>query len=183
MPEPRDEDAPPDDWSPADEGNWQPQRWDSDEDDSWLAASGPVPAWPTLPTVGPPGLGVRPIGRPADGKPTGGLLDLTLPWQSLARVCNEPGLLGRIGPITAGQARQLADHAARDPGAAWRVIVTSADGQALAVARIPRHRGRPGAGRPGHAHDQSRHLGQSTGSRTCQPHLSWQRSARPRPAG
>ena len=49
-----------------------------------------------------------------------------------------------MGPITAPQARQLAQHAARDPAAAWRIIITSPGGQALAVAPIPRPRDGPG---------------------------------------
>ena len=51
--------------------------------------------------------------------------------------------LGRIGPITASQARRLARAAARDPGTEWRIIVTTTGGHALAVTRIPRPRGHP----------------------------------------
>jgi hypothetical protein len=47
-----------------------------------------------------------------------------------------PGL-GRIGPIPASQARHLAAVAARDPGTQWRIIVTTTEGYALAVTRIP----------------------------------------------
>ena len=65
---------------------------------------------------------------------------MSLTWATLAGLSAEPGLLGRIGPITGSQARQLAEHAARDPAAVWRVIVTGADGHAIGVARIPRRR-------------------------------------------
>ena len=154
----RDEDAPSDDGCPDDDrcqdadAGWPSQNWDHDDDDEWLVGAGPVPAWPELPDILPPGLGALPASRPADGRPTGGLLDLTMPWTVMARVSDEPGMLGRIGPITCQQARQLADHAARDPAAVWRVIVTNSAGQALAVARVPhlvgsrRGRDRPGPG-------------------------------------
>jgi len=65
---------------------------------------------------------------------------VSLTWATLAGLSAEPGLLGRIGPITGSQARQLAEHAARGPAAVWRVIVTGADGHAIGVARIPRRR-------------------------------------------
>jgi hypothetical protein len=80
-------------------------------------------------------------------RPPPGLLDLTLPWTVLAGFNAGPGLLGRIGPITATQALRLADAAAADPGAQWRIIVTSPDGQALAVSRVP-HRARARDGPP-----------------------------------
>jgi hypothetical protein len=71
-----------------------------------------------------------------------GLLDVTLPWPTLAGHSDAPGLLGRIGPITAGQARHLAIAAEADVAVPWRVIVTNAAGQAIAVSRI-RRRGPP----------------------------------------
>jgi hypothetical protein len=37
--------------------------------------------------------------------------------------------------VTASQARRLADYAAGDHGAQWRIIVTTASGTALAVTR------------------------------------------------
>jgi hypothetical protein len=136
-PAPRDEDAPADDWYPAEDGQW-PLLGDYHDERDWLLDSRPAPAWPDLPDVLPPGLGLPPTRRQEDGRPTGGLLDLTMPWQTLARLSAEPGVLGRIGPITSWQACQLAGHAARDPAAVWRVIVTNATGQSVAVARIPR---------------------------------------------
>src|SRR5262249_49847595 len=57
---------------------------------------------------------------------------------------DRPGTLGRVGPVTAAQARLLARAAQADPAAQWRVIVTNSDGQAIAVARILRPRGRDG---------------------------------------
>jgi hypothetical protein len=82
-----------------------------------------------------------------DGRPTPGLLDVTLPWTTLARLSAAPGLLGRIGPITPHQARQLADAADTGPNAQWRVIVTNPAGQAITVTRI-RRRTRAGPGPP-----------------------------------
>jgi hypothetical protein len=75
---------------------------------------------------------------PADGRPVPGLLDVTLPWLTLTGQSDTPGLLGRIGPITAAQARHLAIAAETDTAVPWRVIVTSAAGQAIAVSRIRR---------------------------------------------
>ncbi len=72
--------------------------------------------------------------RPAGG----GLLHLQLPWSTLAGEAGEPGQLGRIGPITPAQGRSLADVAAADPDVLWRIIVTSRDGQAVAVTQVPR---------------------------------------------
>ena len=107
LPAPRDEDAPDDDGleevlgrADADDG------WDPDEDDDDLAGTGPGPAWPDLGAI-PPAL-ARPTTPPMDGRPVPGLLDVTLPWSTLAGHCDTPGLLGRIGPITAEQARHLA---------------------------------------------------------------------------
>jgi len=79
-----------------------------------------------------------------------GLLDAVLPWTTLAGLADTPGTLGRIGPITAAQARQLAQAAETDPAAQWRVIVTNHLGQAIAVARIrrPRRRVRGGPAPP-----------------------------------
>ena len=137
MPAPRDEDAPEDDGldgvpDRGGEDGW----WDPDEDDDDLAGTGPGPVWPQLGTI-PPAL-ARPTARPGDGRPVPGLLDVTLPWLTLAGRSDAPGLLGRIGPITATQARYLAAAAATDPAVQWRVIVTNPAGQAIAVSRIRR---------------------------------------------
>ncbi len=92
--------------------------------------------WPQLGTIAP--ALARPTARPADGRPVPGLLDITLPWTTLAGQTGTPGLLGRIGPITATQARRLAAAADTDPDAQWRIIVTNPAGQAIAVTRIRR---------------------------------------------
>jgi Domain of unknown function (DUF222) len=108
--------------------------WEADDDPY---GTGPVPTWPALGYL-PPGL-ARPA--PADGTPpAAGLLDVTLPWVTMARLAARPGTLGRIGAITPAQARQLAMAAADDPTAQWRVIVVNPDGHAIAVARIRRLR-------------------------------------------
>lgn len=74
----------------------------------------------------------------ADLRPAGGgLLDVRLPWSTLAGNSGEPGYLSRIGPITPAQARYLADLAACDSAVQWRVIVTGPDGRAAAAARVP----------------------------------------------
>ncbi len=46
--------------------------------------------------------------------------------------------LSRVGPISAGQALPLALTAAFDPHARWQVIVTDADGYAIAVETVRR---------------------------------------------
>jgi hypothetical protein len=154
-PAPRDEDAPEDDGldeqsQPGDGTDYDP----AEEDD--LAAgkrSGPGPEWPELGTI-PPAL-ARPrqpadtnSGQPGNAPPQdqwpgSGLLEISLPWTVLAGLSDEPGALGRIGPITAVQARHLADAAAGDPAAQWRIIITNNAGQAIAVTRIRRRTRRP----------------------------------------
>lgn len=127
MPAPRDEDAPEDDGL----GQQQPEDDGLDHDDSPDDLTGPAPQWPELGTI-PPALA-----RPQD-RPTPGLLEISLPWTVLAGLSDEPGILGRVGPVTAVQSRRLARAAVNDPAAQWRVIVTNAAGQAIAVARIRR---------------------------------------------
>jgi hypothetical protein len=143
VPFPGDEDAPPDDGlDDADAGDLG-SGYD-DEDD--LSLAGPTPEWPELGAI-PPAL-ARPAAEP-DGRPVPGLLDVILPWTALAgRPGGGPGILGRIGPITPLQSRQLAGAAEHDPAAQWRIIVTNADGQAITVARIRRRRSRAGPGPP-----------------------------------
>src|SRR5258706_11811089 len=92
-----------------------------------LFRSPPVP--PLLPS-GPAAMGRL---QPA----AGGLLDLTVPWSTLTGDSGEPGHLSQIGPITPSQARDLADLASYDPAVSWRVIITSPDGTATAVRRVP----------------------------------------------
>ena len=152
LPVPRDEDAPAGDG--FDDGKGQDELGDYREDDDDLPGAGPAPPWPGLGAI-PPAL-TRPPNRPAGGRPVPGLLDVTLPWTTLAGLSAAPGALGRIGPVTAAQARQLAEAAETDPAAQWRVIVTNAAGQAITVTRIRRVRpriragpGPPGAALPG----------------------------------
>ena len=147
LPPPPDEPLPTDERDAAADGLDAGDRLDGAGDDTdpgrgfdpWedddLDGTGQVAAWPPLGPL-PPGL-ARPA--PADGTPpAAGLLDVTLPWVTLAGIADRPGMLGRIGAITPAQARQLALAAAGDPAAQWRVIVTSPAGHAIAVARIRR---------------------------------------------
>ena len=94
----------------------------------------PPPAWPEVPSVVLPGPVAMENLRPAGG----GLLDLVVPWSTLTGDSGEPGQLSRIGPITAEQARYLADVAACDAAVQWRVIVTDQSGRAMAVSRVLR---------------------------------------------
>ncbi len=142
LPAPRDEDAPPGD-GPDDNAPGQDVEDGSGVDDDDWPGAGPVPTWPGLGAISP-ALTRHPV--PGDGRPGPGLLDVTLPWTTLAGLTAAPGLLGRIGPITAAQARQLATAAQADPATQWRIIVTSPAGQAIAVTRIPRRRARDGPG-------------------------------------
>lgn len=159
VPPPGDQDAPCDDDSGPDDGLLGNSGY-SDDDDDW-PDRGPARDWPGLPAVIPPAFAC-PGARPSDGRPTGsrpaaGLLNVTVPWQVLAGISSMPGYLGRIGPVTAPQALRLATIAAGDPGAVWRIIVTTSAGQALAVARVPRLRGRQtGSG-----------MGQRSGAMRC----------------
>jgi hypothetical protein len=124
--------------------------WDPWEDDD-LDDTRPL-AWPRLGAI-PPAL-ARACRR--QGTPPAGLLDVTLPWTTYARLDNQPATLGRIGAITAEQARQLAQAAEEDPAAQWRIIITGRDGRAITVTRLRlRRRSRadrrapPGTGPPG----------------------------------
>jgi hypothetical protein len=156
VPPPGDADAPrdEDDYPCAGDGpvsdDWLPPGQD-DDDDRWPAAD-----WPGLPAVIPPAF-ARPgaqdnrasTASSRSGGGRSGLLDVSLPWQVLAGISAGPGHLGRIGPVTATQARRIAQCAVGDPGAEWRIIVTTPEGVALAVTRIPRPRDRHRAGVPG----------------------------------
>ena len=147
-PFPGDEDAPPDDGL-ADTGAGEVGSGCYAEDEDDLTTAGPAPAWPALGAI-PPAL-ARPAAEP-DGRPVPGLLDVTLPWATLAGLPGGgPGILGRIGPVTPVQARQLAYAAEHDPAAQWRIIITNTAGQAIAVTRIRRQRSRAG---PGPARDR-----------------------------
>ncbi len=65
-----------------------------------------------------------------------GRIRLTVPWRSLTGLGPEPGELSWIGPITPGQARDLAVAAAADPTCTWRLIVTDDDGHAIAITAL-----------------------------------------------
>ena len=62
--------------------------------------------------------------------------ELTVSWRTLAGWWDEPGQLTRMGAITAAVARELARAASADPTCLWRVVVTDAGGQVMAVTRI-----------------------------------------------
>src|SRR5262249_58483166 len=100
-----------------------------------VAGAGPVPAWPARGAI-PPGL-ARPPAGPTDGRLAPGLLDATLPWTTLAGLGDRPGTLGRIGPVTAAQARLLARAAQADPAAQWRGVVPPTRGPAPPAAPPP----------------------------------------------
>ena len=157
------EDLPPDDPDPGPGPGYDP---DDDWPGDWRAGHGPLPDWPPLPGRLPPPPqppardkdGRRPpAGAPwpagrggRGGRPPPGLLDLALPWTTLAGLSAQPGQLGRLGPITPAQACQLAAHAAASPGTDWRIILTTPAGQALAVTRTRTAAAResPAAGTP-----------------------------------
>ena len=69
-------------------------------------------------------------------------------WDALTGGEAGAASLGRLGPVTASQARPLALLAAFDPHAQWRVILTDAAGRAIAVERV-RRRVAHQPGRPG----------------------------------
>ncbi len=142
VPPPGDQDAPrPEDDYPCPDDRLEGRYRDDDDADSGTGKM-PVRNWPDLPETIPPAF-TRPGARPPDGRPPAGLLDISLPWETLTATSPAPGHLGRIGPVTATQARQLAAIAATDPGTEWRIIITTSAGHALAVTRIPRPRPRP----------------------------------------
>ncbi len=149
VPFPGDEDAPPDDGL-DDAGDPVTGCYADDADD--LLTAGPAPKWPELGAISP--ALARPAAEP-DGRPVPGLLDVTLPWATFAGLPGGGlGILGRIGPVTPLQARQVAAVAEDDPAAQWRIIITNAVGQAIAVTRVrrPQQRAGPGPARDGPPH-------------------------------
>ena len=126
--DPLDDEDPPCDRS--EEGGWA----SPDDDDQEAGTDSQVSAWPPIPPALPPGPAALKRLRPAQG----GLLDLTVPWSTLVGESGEPGHLTRLGPITPGQARHLAELAASDPAIPWKAILTRPDGAAIGVARVPR---------------------------------------------
>ncbi|HYB87406.1 MAG TPA: DUF222 domain-containing protein [Streptosporangiaceae bacterium] len=103
---------------------------------------GPPGTSPTSSTLVPPSAGNSYLA---------GRAVLSVPWRTLAGWSHEPGELGRIGPITAGVARDLAWAAAADVTCEWKVIVVDRAGAAVAVAKIRRVRAgtRGGSGSAG----------------------------------
>jgi Domain of unknown function (DUF222) len=147
IPPPGDADAPPLDGDPPDPVPAPAPASDPDDaDDDWPQL--PPPAWPPLPPQlpAPPGDGGGPT-LPSVLARTG-LLDVLIPWATLTGHSREPAILGRIGPVSSTQARELLALAVRNPATQWRVILTTDDGRALAVhhARPPRHPHAPDTG-------------------------------------
>jgi len=131
--------APPAAGGEHDPGADAARRDGPDRGGSW---SRPPPAWPRIGASIPPGPEVMEGLLPAGG----GLIDVQVPWSTLTGGSGEPGYLSRIGPITGAQARELADLAARDAAARWRVIVTDTQGRTQAVASVARDK--TGTGSP-----------------------------------
>ncbi len=156
-PWPGDLDAPPveDDNAPAESG----PTLDDDSDDGDAPCQGPAPAWPAVPPSLLPALSCRDLprlipaaARPANEsgalRPVPGLLDLAVPWSTLAGTAAGAGRVGRLGPITPAESAELARLASTDPAAQWRMIVCDQAGQAIAVTKIPRVQSPPGTGPP-----------------------------------
>jgi hypothetical protein len=102
--------------------------------------------WPAIPaTAGATAPGCAPL--PAWARAAGqGHARLLLPWRTMAGMASQPGELSWFGPITPGQARDLAQAAAADPAVRWTVIVTDDNGRATAVTALRSHRGQTTAG-------------------------------------
>jgi hypothetical protein len=111
---------------------------DAADDDDDRDAADPLPHWPPLPARLP--SVVAAVGRPAaaanPARPPPGLLDVLLPWSAVTGSSTEPGLLGRVGPVTRQQSGQLLRLAVQTGATQWRVIVTDEAGRALAVERV-----------------------------------------------
>ncbi len=122
---------------PPDGSSHPTHGWAGTADEDSAGGSRPPPAWPPLTPFLPPGPVALENLRPAGG----GLLDLVVPWSTLAGDSGEPGQLSRIGPVTPEQACHIADLAGCDATVQWRVIVTDPDGKATAVTRVLREVG------------------------------------------
>jgi hypothetical protein len=142
---------------PPESPDWDPARGDPLDDD--FADPGVQWPWPSIPPLIPAAAGAVPPGDGTPGHasanhgsaghasgrpPPAGLLDLTLPWTTFTGTTDAAGTLGRIGAITAPEARRLASLALRSAATQWRIILTDADGRAIALTRLPRFR--PAAG-------------------------------------
>jgi Domain of unknown function (DUF222) len=93
--------------------------------------------WPPIPALGEVLRPVASTGTVKIRRP-----ELNVSWRTLAGWWDEPGQLTRMGAITAAVARELARAAAADPTCQWRVVVTDAEGQVIAVTKV-RWPGRP----------------------------------------
>ena len=114
----------------------------STPDDSPIDLEGAPVSWPPLPAGLPGPVGIPPSGT-TPGRPPPGLLDVLLPWSALTGgPAAEPAALGRIGPVTPSQVRQLIGLATHHPGTVWRLLLLDDDGYAQAIERI-RVRGSP----------------------------------------
>jgi hypothetical protein len=135
---PPDEPPPdmPSDGPPLDD--WLPD--DLPPDDARSQSDGPSWPWPGVLPYLPAGIGTLAGMRPAAGAGGGGLLNLAVPLATLTGASAAPGQLSRLGIITTGQARDLAALAARHPATRWRIIVTTASGEAIAVTYLARSR-------------------------------------------
>ena len=135
VPCPADEDAPPqDDCGLREAGAGCSGSYGAgDTDEADRAAQSPSPDWPPLPAdlPGEPAY----VGPMVWRRPPAGLLDILIPWSAITGQAFEPARLGRIGPVTRLQARQLMLLAIRSPHAQWRVVLTDDDGRAIAAER------------------------------------------------
>ena len=106
-----------------------------------------------MPGLLPPVPGPRAAGTPAAGAPAGAAantVNLTMPLSSLIGASGEPGEVAGFGPVSAADARALADRLAGERGSRWCLTLTDQDGRAVAhgCARAqPNGRGDEAAGR------------------------------------
>ncbi len=123
---------------PGDGGSLAP-----DHEPSGRGADIPGCSWPGIPSLGElPGISQGALNAQAVSELLTGRPKLSVLWRTLAGLSGEPGQLGRLGPVTATVARDLAEAAVVDQTCEWRIIVVGLRGQPLAVTRI-RAPGRP----------------------------------------
>ena len=104
-----------------------------------------APSWPGCGWPDPRSDGVIPGLGQALSRALGRRTVLTAPWRTLAGLIQEPGHLGRVGPVTASVARYLARAAAADASCEWRIIVVDERGHPVAVTTIRPPPRQPGA--------------------------------------
>jgi hypothetical protein len=98
--------------------------------------------------LGPGAAGTAAAGAPAG--PVASTVNLTMPLSSLVGASGEPGEVAGFGPVSAADARALADRLAGGRGSRWCITLTGQDGRAVAhgCARARRSaRGGEAAGR------------------------------------